>query len=147
MKYSEFIKGAEELGFKVEVGEYEHRITSAIGDQLMSVSRNYKYELEVDTDCFDTLSRDHQAKIWSLAIELSSTPLEQRLDGDLYYIHFLPENGEDESYLVRDNDDGVLFIGCKDNITNSYQTKFTKVEIIAINPDFMAFTVKIEEED
>lgn len=145
MKYSEFTKGAKELGLKVEIGEYMYILVSATGDQLMSVSQNYKYELEVDTDCFDTLSKDRQSKIWSLAIELSSTPLEQRLDDDLYYIHFLPEN--DESYLVRDNDDGELFIGYKDNVANSYQTKFTKVDIIAINPDYMTFAVKIEEED
>ena len=61
-----------------------------------------------------------------------------------YYVQLIKNN--DDSYLNRNRLDAYLTLdGCHSAL--NYQTEFTKQEIKAINPRYMAFAVPAEDDD
>lgn len=134
----------EEAGFKVhETSENyivinKELITGTVG----IISKEIPYQLDTYRSAFDGLKENEQFLIANTLRKLMMTKLDQREEEQLYYVQFV--EGDDESFLLRYLKNGELVIS---NFIygDDYKIKFTKAEIMAINPNYMLFAVPVED--
>src|SRR5699024_5424008 len=105
MKYSEFKREIEKLGYRVD--NYPDNIyveTSGVGT-IFIVSKNGTYA--IDTNCygFEILRNHEKMELAELAIQLAKTPLDEREDEKRYRLRlpFIKSYG----YLNLDKINGV----------------------------------------
>ena len=150
MKYSEFEREVEKLGFTHSTRCAEI-VVKVHGRTVMGVSTNREYIVDSEWDDFQSLHKKTQGELFDLAYQLAKTPLVEREEEKLYRLQKIPvplldKEGEKKWFwkytgTVLSNVFGVdtIRVGSK-----LYQTIFTESEIAEM--DIAGFEkVEVEE--
>ena len=102
MKYSEFKREVEKLGFVViDSGAPIYVDKDKAGETLMSIDVHRRFRLDPDWRGFNKLTEDQQLKVYDLAYQLAKTPLAEREEEKRYYLQLTANLSfyMDETYL------------------------------------------------
>ena len=132
MKYTEFEKKVKEVPGVAEavISGYTVTVEDIAGRRVLDVSVNYMHTIFTAYESWRYLSEATQAKLYKLAYELTSTPLEEREEQKKYYYR-LPYGTKSYSYLNYDSGDFTMFYA-DSRESAGYQTQFTRAEYSAI---------------
>ena len=150
MKYSEFKREVEKLGFTHNTRCAEI-VVKVHGRTVMGVSTNREYIVDSEWDEFQSLHKKIQGELFDLAYQLAKTPLAEREEEKLYNVIF-PTIQRDGNfiYMAKDNSNGVpLGIDWSDYIymkRNPTKFAFTEQEIKDIDERYLAFKVEVKDE-
>lgn len=139
MKYSEFIKEIEDLGFNVGEFDFDIRVVDE-GTSCLRVSKEAINTLTVDRYLWVD---EKNIKLLEKAIELAKTPIEDREDEKLYYVKLIDDELE---YLNQNKLNKICTLSTKEE-NNFTQTKFTEKEIKEIDERYWQFAVEVENEN
>ena len=151
MKYSEFEREVEKLGFTHST-RYAEIVVKVHGRTVMVVSTNREYIVDSEWDEFQSLHKKTQGELFDLAYQLAKTPLAEREEEKKYRVKFpsVTRRG-DAVYLQKDTSDkdpiGVDW-SPEDFIFYEKQTDyiFTEQEIKDIDERYLAFKVEVTPE-
>ena len=91
MKYSEFKREVEKLGFVViDSGAPIYVDKDKAGETLMSIDVHRRFRLDPDWRGFNKLTEDQQLKVYDLAYQLAKTPLVEREEEKRYWLQKIP---------------------------------------------------------
>lgn len=125
MKYSEFMRRIERQGLKpIDLGDYIE-IRNNSDDVLFCVEKKSVYVIDLDYDMFREQDTYFKRTLFNLAVELASTPPDEREDKKRYRLK-LPFAIESVSYL-NISSDGIFISSVTDGI--DCKTIFTESEI------------------
>ena len=150
MKYSEFEREVEKLGFTHNTRCAEI-VVKVHGRTVMGVSTNREYIVDSEWDEFQSLHKKIQGELFDLAYQLAKTPLAEREEEKLYNIIF-PTIQRDGNfiYMAKNNSNGdPLGVDWSDSIymkRNPTKFAFTEQEIKAIDERYLAFKVEVTPE-
>ena len=150
MKYSEFEREVEKLGFTHNTRCAEI-VVKVHGRTVMGVSTNREYIVDSEWDDFQSLHKKTQGELFDLAYQLAKTPLTEREEEKLYNVIF-PTIQRDGNfiYMAKDNSNGdPLGIDWSDSIymkRNPTNFAFTEQEIKDIDERYLAFKVEVTPE-
>ena len=150
MKYSEFEREVEKLGFTHNTRCAEI-VVKVHGRTVMGVSTNREYIVDSEWDEFQSLHKKIQGELFDLAYQLAKTPLAEREEEKLYNVIF-PTIQRDGNfiYMAKDNSNGdPLGIDWSDSIymkRNPTTFAFTEQEIKDIDERYLAFKVEVTPE-
>ena len=152
MKYSEFKREVEKMGFVVEDdGTPIYVDKSKDGETLVSIGKHKQFWLDQGWSGFNNLTEDQKLKLYDLAYQLAKTPLAEREEDKLYNVIF-PTIQRDGNfiYMAKDNSNGdPLGIDWSDYIymkRNPTNFAFTEQEIKDIDERYLAFKVEVKDE-
>ena len=132
MKYSEFEREVEKLGF-THSKRCAEIVVKVHGRTVMGVSTNREYIVDSEWDEFQSLHKKTQGELFDLAYQLAKTPLTEREEEKRYWLQRIepPILGEqDPSYLFYTRVGGYYDIGTtKSEWRNVTKTIFTESEI------------------
>ena len=141
MKYSEFKREVEKLGFDVNVKNLETGVRRK-GNFIMTVDAQRKCIVDTTWDEFQYLRDDTKEQLFKLGYKLAKTPLAEREEEKRYYLRLATKIDvyEDRRYLNMDipNEKYTLSENKDDAY---YKASFTESEIAEM--DFTGFE-KIE---
>ena len=87
MKYSEFEKKVNKMGYEIEKGSYNNlNVVNNSGNVILRIYKDEICQIDNATTAFDKLAEKDKKDIFRLAIELASTPLEEREDEKCFYL-------------------------------------------------------------
>ena len=150
MKYSEFEREVEKLGF-THNARCAEIVVKVHGRTVMGVSTNREYIVDSEWDDFQSLHKKTQGELFDLAYQLAKTPLTEREEEKLYNVIF-PTIQRDGNfiYMAKDNSNGdPLGIDWSDSIymkRNPTNFAFTEQEIKDIDERYLAFKVEVTPE-
>ena len=150
MKYSEFEREVEKLGFTHNTRCVEI-VVKVHGRTVMGVSTNQEYIVDSEWDEFQSLHKKTQGELFDLAYQLAKTPLAEREEEKLYNVIF-PTIQRDGNfiYMAKDNSNGdPLGIDWSDSTymeRNPTKFAFTEQEIKDIDERYLAFKVEVKDE-
>lgn len=128
MKTNEFIKEVEALGFDTKTFlETGVNVRTKRGRDVLAIGRQSVYKIDCFYDAYDDLAPCTREKLFNLAVDYASTPIEERKEEKKYYIKLKGISGG-LNYLNYDKDDGTSIIHNKGR-SHIYETQFTKQEI------------------
>ena len=130
MKYSEFEREVEKLGFTHSTRCAEI-VVKVHGRTVMGVSTNLEYIVDSEWDEFQSLHKKTQGELFDLAYQLAKTPLSEREEEMKYYLKLeLPIPLEDSPMRWLNQKVGAskYHFGSQENI-REYKTIFTESEI------------------
>ena len=150
MKYSEFEREVEKLGFthSKRCGQVAVKVD---GQTVMGISTGRKYIVDSEWNKYQQLNETTQGKLFDLAYQLAKTPLAEREEEKLYNVIF-PTIQRDGNfiYMAKDNSNGdPLGIDWSDSIymkRNPTNFAFTEKEIKDIDERYLAFKVEVKDE-
>ena len=135
MKYSEFEREVEKLGFTHSTRCVEI-VVKVHGRTVMVVSTNREYIVDSEWDEFQSLHKKTQGELFDLAYQLAKTPLAEREEEKRYWLQKIPvplldKEGEKKwlwkyTGTARSNVFGADIIIVDSKL---YQTIFTESEI------------------
>ena len=129
MKYSEFEREVEKLGFTHNTRCAEI-VVKVHGRTVMGVSTNREYIVDSEWDEFQSLHKKIQGELFDLAYQLAKTPLAEREEEKKYYLRLATKIDvyEDRRYLNMDipNEKYTLSENKDDAY---YKASFTESEI------------------
>ena len=138
MKYSEFEREVEKLGFTHSTRCAEI-VVKVHGRTVMGVSTNREYIVDSEWDEFQSLHKKIQGELFDLAYQLAKTPLAEREEEKRYWLQRIepPILGEqDPRYLFYTRVGGYYDIGTtKSEWRNVIKTIFTESEIAEMDID------------
>ena len=149
MKYSEFEREVEKLGF-THSKRCEQVAVKVDGQTVMGISTGRKYIVDNEWNKYQQLNETTQGKLFDLAYQLAKTPLEEREEEKLYNVIF-PTIQRDGNfiYMAKNNSNGdPLGVDWSDSIymkRNPTKFAFTEQEIKDIDERYLAFKVEVEE--
>ena len=150
MKYSEFEREVEKLGFTHNTRCAEI-VVKVHGRTVMGVSTNREYIVDSEWDEFQSLHKKIQGELFDLAYQLAKTPLAEREEEKLYNVIFptIQRNGR-AIYMARDNLNGDP-LGIDWSPSNHMKSNpkfyaFTEQEIKDIDERYLAFKVEVKDE-
>ena len=150
MKYSEFEREVEKLGF-THSKRCEQVAVKVDGQTVMGISTGRKYIVDSEWNKYQQLNETTQGKLFDLAYQLAKTPLAEREEEKLYNVIF-PTIQRDGNfiYMAKDNSNGdPLGIDWSDSIymkRNPTNFAFTEQEIKDIDERYLAFKVEVKDE-
>ena len=150
MKYSEFEREVEKLGFThnrrcVEI------VTKVNGKTVVGISTNREYIVDNEWDEYQNLHKSTQGELFDLAYQLAKTPLAEREEEKRYWLQKIPvplldKEGE-KKWLWKYTGTALSKAFGADTIkvdSKLYQTIFTESEIAEM--DIAGFEkVEVEE--
>ena len=153
MKYSEFKREVEKMGFVVEDdGTPIYVDKSKDGETLVSIGKNKQFWLDPGWSGFNNLTEDQKLKLYDLAYQLAKTPLAEREEEKLYRVKFpnIKQSGL-PIILTKVNWDGSGYTTtdcpCESYIEKHLeQYTFTEKEIKDIDERYLAFKVEVTPE-
>ena len=142
MKYSEFEREVEKLGFTHSTRCAEI-VVKVHGRTVMGVSTNREYIVDSEWDEFQSLHKKTQGKLFDLAYQLAKTPLAEREEEKRYYLRlatkidvyedrrYLNMDIPNEKYTLSENKDDAYYkaIFTETEISQMDITGFQKVEV------------------
>ena len=147
MKYSEFEREVEKLGFTHNTRCAEI-VVKVHGRTVMGVSTNREYIVDSEWDEFQSLHKKTQGELFDLAYQLAKTPLAEREEEKLYRVKFpaITRLGRN-IYLSKEK-------GCVDPLGIDWSADtfihdrpslytFTEQEIKDIDERYLAFKVEV----
>ena len=150
MKYSEFEREVEKLGFTHSTRCAEI-VVKVHGRTVMGVSTNLEYIVDSEWDEFQSLHKKTQGELFDLAYQLAKTPLAEREEEKLYRVKFpaITRLGRN-IYLSKEK-------GCVDPLGIDWSGEtfihdrpslytFTEQEIKDIDERYLAFKVEVKDE-
>ena len=148
MKYSEFEREVEKLGF-THSSRCAEIVVKVHGRTVTGVSTNREYIVDSEWDEFQSLHKKTQSELFDLAYQLAKTPLAEREEEKKYRVKFpsITRCGN-AVYLQKDASDkdpiGVDW-SPEDFIFYEEPTDyiFTEQEIKAIDERYLAFKVDV----
>ena len=126
MKYTEFEKKVKEISDTLNVIHWgDTACVYKAGQIVVRVGKTRKYAVSTIGHVWDWITDPSREKLYTLATELASTPLEEREETKRYYYR-LPYMG-DVGYLNYHSDMKVISYSTKKE-TSSFKTEFTREE-------------------
>ena len=151
MKYSEFEREVEKLGF-THSSRCAEIVVKVHGRTVMGVSTNREYIVDSEWDEFQSLHKKTQSELFDLAYQLAKTPLAEREEEKKYRVKFPTiTRAGNAIYLQKDTGDkdpiGVDW-SPEDFIFDEKPTDyiFTEQEIKDIDERYLAFKVEVKDE-
>lgn len=148
MKYSEFEREVEKLGF-THVKRSGEKVVKLNGKSVMGIRTNTEYIIDNEWAEYQSLNKTTQEQLFDLAYQLAKTPLAEREEEKLYNV-VLPLVGSSTRYMQRgEYRDGVLIFdnsGCDFVKSNPKLYAFTEQEIKDIDGRYLAFKVEVVPE-
>ena len=89
MKYSEFEREVEKLGF-THSKRCEQVAVKVDGQTVMGISTGRKYIVDNEWNKYQHLNETTQGKLFDLAYQLAKTPLAEREEEKLYWLQKIP---------------------------------------------------------
>ena len=130
MKYSEFEREVEKLGFTHNTRCVEI-VVKVHGRTVMGVSTNREYIVDSEWDEFQSLHKKIQGELFDLAYQLAKTPIVEREEEKKYHLKLeLPIPLDDSSmhWLNQKVGASKYHFGSQEN-TRDYKTIFTESEV------------------
>ena len=149
MKYSEFEREVEKLGF-THSKRCEQVAVKVDGQTVMGISTGRKYIVDNEWNKYQQLNETTQGKLFDLAYQLAKTPLTEREEEKLYNVIF-PTIQRDGNfiYMAKDNSNGdPLGIDWSDSIymkRNPTNYAFTEQEIKDIDERYFLFAEEVKK--
>ena len=151
MKYSEFKREVEKLGFTYSK-RCEQAAVKVDGQTVMNISTGRKYIVDSEWNKYQQLNETTQGQLFDLAYQLAKTPLAEREEEKLYRVKFpnIKRSGL-PIILTKVNWDGSGYT-TMDWPCESYVEKhpeqfiFTEQEIKDIDERYLAFKVEVTPE-
>ena len=144
MKYSEFKREIEAMGLITITEKGFVEVLDKYGEMLLSVDMEYNFSICTDYFKFDKLDKEIKKELFYLAVELASTPLQEREDEKRYRLK-LPFLDRLSYYLNRAKDDeNQLFLSSREESVY-YQTVFTESEITDLKQKYNLDSFVLEE--
>ena len=149
MKYSEFEREVEKLGF-THNRRCEEIVVKVDGKTVMGVSTSRKYIVDNEWEKYQELNETTQEQLFDLAYQLAKTPLAEREEEKLYNVIF-PTIQRDGNfiYMAKDNSNGdPLGIDWSDYIymkRNPTNFAFTEQEIKGIDERYFLFAEEVKK--
>ena len=142
MKYSEFEREVEKLGFTHNTRCAEI-VVKVHGRTVMGVSTNREYIVDSEWDDFQSLHKKIQGELFDLAYQLAKTPLAEREEEKKYYLRlatkidvyedrrYLNMDIPNEKYTLSENKDDAYYkaIFTESEIAEMDITGFEKIEV------------------
>ena len=142
MKYSEFEREVEKLGFTHNTRCVEI-VVKVHGRTVMGVSTNREYIVDSEWDEFQSLHKKIQGELFDLAYQLAKTPLAEREEEKKYYLRlatkidvyedrrYLNMDIPNEKYTLSENKDDAYYkaIFTESEIAEMDITGFEKIEV------------------
>ena len=142
MKYSEFEREVEKLGFTHNTRCVEI-VVKVHGRTVMGVSTNREYIVDSEWDEFQSLHKKIQGELFDLAYQLAKTPIVEREEEKKYYLRlatkidvyedrrYLNMDIPNEKYTLSENKDDAYYkaIFTETEISQMDITGFQKVEV------------------
>ena len=142
MKYSEFEREVEKLGFTHNTRCAEI-VVKVHGRTVMGVSTNREYIVDSEWDEFQSLHKKIQGELFDLAYQLAKTPLAEREEEKKYYLRlatkidvyedrrYLNMDIPNEKYTLSENKDDAYYKASftESEIAEMDITGFQKVEV------------------
>ena len=151
MKYSEFEREVEKLGF-THNRRCAEIVTKVNGKTVVGISTNREYIVDNEWDEYQNLHKSTQGELFDLAYQLAKTPLAEREEEKKYRVKFPSiTRWGDAVYLKKDT-------GCQDPIGVDWSSEdfifygkpidyiFTEQEIKDIDERYLAFKVEVKDE-
>ena len=151
MKYSEFKREVEKLGF-THSKRCEQVVVKVDGQTVMDISTGRKYIVDNEWNKYQQLNETTQGKLFDLAYQLAKTPLAEREEEKRYRVKFPSiTRWGNAVYLQKDTGD-------KDPIGVDWSPEdfifyekpidyiFTEQEIKDIDERYLAFKVEVKDE-
>ena len=130
MKYSEFKREVEKLGF-THSKRCEQVVVKVDGQTVMDISTGRKYIVDNEWNKYQQLNETTQGELFDLAYQLAKTPLAEREEEKKYYLKLeLPIPLEDSPMRWLNQKVGAskYHFGSQENIRD-YKTIFTESEV------------------
>ncbi len=130
MKYSEFEREVEKLGF-THNRRCEEIVVKVDGETVMGVSTSRKYIVDNEWKKYQELNETTQEQLFDLAYKLAKTPLAEREEEKKYHLKLeLPIPLEDSPMRWLNQKVGAskYHFGSQENIRD-YKTIFTESEV------------------
>lgn len=128
MKTNEFVKEVEALGFNGKIfSETMVVINVKNGNYLLTIGGKEVYKIDCFYNAYDNLAPYTREKLFKLAVEYASTPLEEREEEKKYYIVMRNISGENKYLNIIKHNEKCILNNNRDN--SDYKTQFTKSEI------------------
>ena len=130
MKYSEFKREVEKLGFTHSTRCAEI-VVKVHGRTVMGVSTNREYIVDSEWDEFQSLHKKTQGELFDLAYQLAKTPLTEREEEKKYYLKLelpIPLEASSMRWLNQKVGASKYHFGSQENIRD-YKTIFTESEV------------------
>ena len=134
MKYSEFEREVEKLGF-THNRRCEEIVVKVDGKTVMGVSTSRKYIVDNEWEKYQELNETTQEQLFDLAYQLAKTPLVEREEEKRYYLRYdVPPllracSTTKPRYLYRRIYDGYIDTSFSQTNDSTFKTIFTESEI------------------
>ena len=134
MRYSEFKREVEKMGFVVEDdGTPIYVDKSKDGETLVSIGKHKRFLLDPGWSGFNNLTEDQKLKLYDLAYQLAKTPLAEREEEKRYWLRKLPvpllDRSEEKKWLWRQRGTDIVGVDTLRVDHEKYQTIFAESEI------------------
>ena len=131
MKYSEFKREVEKMGFVVADSGVPIYVEKEGGETLLSVGKESRFWLDPGWGGFEALDEVQKLELYALGYKLAKTPLAEREEEKKYHLKLeLPIPLEDSSmhWLNQKVGASKYHFGSQENIRD-YKTIFTESEV------------------
>ena len=152
MRYSEFKREVEKLGFVVDDSSTPIYVDkNEDGETLMSIGRHKQFWLDPGWSGFNNLTEDQKLELYDLSYQLSKTPLTERENEKKYNV-ILPNILRDRKPILLcesfdDHESCGIDWSPKDWLDDNMDRHiFTEQEIKAIDERYLAFKVEVKDE-
>ena len=153
MRYSEFKREVEKLGFVVDDSSTLIYVDkNEDGETLMSIGRHKRFWLDLGWSGFNNLTEDQKLELYDLSYQLAKTPPTEREEEKKYRVKFpnIKRSGL-PIILTKVNWDGSGYTTmdwpCESYVEkHPEQFNFTEQEIKDIDERYLAFKVEVKDE-
>ena len=150
MKYSEFEREVEKLGF-THNRRCAEIVTKVNGKTVVGISTNREYIVDNEWDEYQNLHKSTQGELFDLAYQLAKTPLAEREEDKLYRVKFpnIKRSGL-PIILTKVNWDGSGYTTmdwpCESYVEkHQEQFNFTEQEIKDVDERYFLFAEEVKE--
>lgn len=142
MKYSEFEKDIEAMGYSIVNGKGDIYVEKRGHSYLISVGLRSTYTINSDYKLFRNLEDLEKERLFNLAWQLASTPLKDREDEKKYRLRIPFMN--DVGYLNIGEENGNYYLTTKLE-SDYFRTTFTESEIEELKAEHNLDSFVVEE--
>lgn len=144
MKYSEFERDVEAMGYSLVHGIDELHVIKGDLDLVISVGFRSTYTINSNYEYFRNLESPEKENLFDLAWLLASTPPEERGVEKRYRLR-LPFVKDSPEYLTVRKATGDLVISSSISLFDDYQGTFTESEITELKQTYNLDSFIVEE--
>ena len=134
MKYSEFKREVEKMGYWVDIDHAPIYVDKSVrGETIIAIGKHKRFSVDPSWSGFHTIPEENQIAIYNLAHALTVTPLAERDEEKRYYLRFttptLLKNFIPDGYLNIHRESNELSLSSDKKDTEYFKTIFTESEI------------------